>query len=71
MINAYYSKQFLHVFEKVAESVDCSRYPSYEKVYYSRKQFKKARGTEIGENILLDLFLRMDYDYLSGTVDTG
>ncbi len=23
MINAYYSKQFLHVFEKVAESVDC------------------------------------------------
>lgn len=65
MINAYYSKQFLHVFEKVAECVDCSRYPSYEKVYYSRKQFKKAKGTEIGENILLDLFSKNGFTIIS------
>ena len=65
MINAYYSKQFLHVFERVAESVDCSRYPSYEKVYYSRNQFKKAKGTEIGENILLDLFSKNGFTIIS------
>ena len=43
----------------------CSRYPSYEKVYYSRKQFKKAKGTEIGENILLDLFSKNGFTIIS------
>ena len=65
MINSYYSRQFLHVFETVAESVDCSRYPSYEKVYYSRNQFKKAKRTEIGENILLDLFSKNGFTIVS------
>ena len=65
MINSYYSKQFLKVFEIVADQIDCTAYPSYEKVYYSRDQFKKAKSTEIGEDILLDLFKKNGFTIIS------
>ena len=65
MINGYYSKPFLKVFETVAEQVDCTKYPSYDRVYYSRDQFKKAKGSEIGEAVLLDLFRKNDFTIIS------
>jgi len=61
MVNGYYSKGFLKIFEAVADKVDCSKYPAYQKVYYSRANFKKAKGSEIGEQILLKLFQKNDF----------
>lgn len=65
MINGYYSRQFLKVFETVADQVDCSRYPSYDRVYYARNQFRKAKGSEAGEAILLDLFQKNGFTLIS------
>lgn len=65
MINAYYSQEFLDVFQKVAEKVDCSKYPHYEKVYYARSSFKKAQETEVGESILLELFRKNGFTIIS------
>lgn len=65
MVNGYYSKEHLAVFDKVAEQVDCSKFPSYKKVYYSRANFKKAQGSEVGEELLLDLFERNDFTIVS------
>lgn len=65
MINAYYSKEFLAVFEKVVSGVDCSKYPKYDKVYYARASLKKAQETELGESILLDLFKKNNFTIIS------
>lgn len=65
MINGYYSKEYLDVFSKVAEQIDCTKYPRYEKVYYSRNKFKKAQGSEVGEEILLDIFEKNNFKIIS------
>lgn len=65
MINSYYSKEHLSIFDKVVSQVDCTKYPSYEKVYYSRANFKKAQGSEVGEEILLDLFQKNNFTIVS------
>lgn len=65
MINAYYSREFLEVFEKVVAGVDCSKYPKYDKVYYARASFKKAQETEVGESILLDLFKKNGFTIIA------
>ena len=65
MINGYYSEEYLNVFSQVADQVDCSKYSGYEKVYYSRNNFKKAQGSEVGEEILLDLFKKNGFKIIS------
>ena len=65
MTNAYYSKGYLEVFDKVANSIDCSKYPVYDKVYYSRANVKKAQGSEIGEDILLEVFQKNGFHIVS------
>ena len=65
MTNSYYSKGYLEIFDRVAECVDCTKYPSYEKVYYSRANVKKAQGSEIGEEILLGLFEKNGFHIVS------
>ena len=65
MINSYYSKEFLSIFETVASKVDCSKYPSYDKVYYARAHFKKAMDSEMGEEILLELFQKNGFTIIS------
>lgn len=65
MINGYYSRAYLDVFSRVAEQVDCSKYPKYDKVYYSRNELKKAQGSEVGEEILLDLFQKNNFKVIS------
>lgn len=65
MVNGYYSKEFLALFDTVAGKVDCTKYPFYEKVYYSRSNFKKAKGSEIGEEMLLDLFRKNDFTIIA------
>ena len=65
MINAYYSKEFLEIFEKVVSGVDCSKYPTYDKVYYARASFKKAQESELGENVLLELFKKNHFTIIS------
>ena len=63
--NCYYSKAFLNVFEKVVSSVDCQKYPVYRNVYFSRRKFKKARQSEVGEEILLNLFKKNGFRTIS------
>ena len=65
MINAYYSKEFLGIFQRVADAVDCTKYETYQKVYYSRANVKKAKGSEIGEDILLELFEKNNFTIIS------
>lgn len=65
MINGYYSQEFLQVFDRVADRVDCLAFPTYEKVYYSRAAFKKAQGSEVGEELLLELFEKNDFTIIS------
>ena len=65
MINGYYSQEFLDVFNKVIEGVDCSKYPSYDKVYYARASFKKAQDSEMGESILLELFKKNNFTIIA------
>jgi len=65
MINGYYTKEFLQVFDKVAEGVDCAGYPDYDKVYYSRANLKKAQGSEIGEELLLEVFRKNNFTIIS------
>ena len=63
--NSFYSNAFLNVFEKVASAVDCQKYPVYKKVYFSRRKFGKARKSEFGEEILLNLFKKNRFKMIS------
>lgn len=63
----YYSDQFLHIFDRVAEAVvpDPSWVP-VEKIYYSRSQLKKYGGEldEFGYELMDDFFARNGYTAL-------
>lgn len=61
MANCYYSKKFLRVFDKVVSAVDCQKYPQYKDVYLSRTKFPKAKKSEFGEEVFLNLFEKNGY----------
>lgn len=65
MVNGYYSKEFLKIFQKVADGVDCTKYPSYQKVYYSRAHLKKAKDSELGEEVLLHFFQKNGFTMIA------
>ena len=53
--NTYYSDQFLNMFDDVASGVDLEAYPKHEKIYFTRRKFRKAVTTEYGENFITDI----------------
>ena len=44
------------MFDIVARNADIGCLPIYDKVYFTRNQFAKAKRSEIGEDMLLDFF---------------
>lgn len=63
--NGYYSDAHLRVFDTIAEKVDCSAYPTYNKVYYARKNVQKAQGSEVGEAEVVRLFEQNGFTVIS------
>lgn len=65
--NRYYSHQFLKVFDFVAENAlkEDGHIQVYNKVYFSRMGWHKAKTSEYGEEILVDLFRKNGYHIVS------
>lgn len=59
--NVYYSNEYLKMFDTIAVRIELKCTIKHDKVYFTRSQFKKAQGSEIGENILLDYFRKNGY----------
>lgn len=67
--NQYYSQQHIKLFDHVAEAaiseivVAQEQFP--EKIYFTRQAFKKAVSSEVGEEILIDLFSRNGFEIIA------
>ncbi|MBR3614182.1 MAG: glycosyltransferase family 61 protein [Clostridia bacterium] len=62
--NKYYSEKYLKVFDKVCESVNIKN-EKINGVYFSRNSWYKAQESEIGEDLLIDLFQKNGYKIIA------
>ncbi|MDM0473295.1 glycosyltransferase 61 family protein [Clostridium perfringens] len=63
--NKYYSNEYLSIFNKVASNVNISLMDNKKQIYFSRLGYSKAKSTEIGEELLIDIFKRNGFDIIS------
>lgn len=63
--NNYYSKEYLEIFERVASNVNFEEITTYEKVYFTRSGYSKAKSSEIGEEIFIDIFKENGFKIIS------
>lgn len=63
--NKYYSQEFLEIFDRVAESVQIDNTKKYEGCYLTRSNWYKSKNTEIGEDVLIQLFKENGYKIVS------
>lgn len=62
----YVTPQFAAIFDRVAENVKPNPdWKTYDKIFLTRSQFKKARETEIGTEVFDDYFRKNGYEILS------
>lgn len=64
-IDSYYSQEFLDLFDRVANAADTESIAPADRVYYTRGLFGKARETECGEEIFVDLFQKNGFEIVS------
>ena len=62
--NSYYSKQYLNVFEKVAENIPIENY-CYKKIYFTRRKLMKAKTSEFGEELFEKNYERNGYKIIA------
>lgn len=62
----WYTKEYVRMFDVIAENA-CSdievreKYMNVDKVYFTRTNFPKARGSEFGEGLIEDIFIANGY----------
>lgn len=60
----YYTDEYLKIFRKIINNIDCSKY-SYDKVYFTRRKLRNAKNSELGEKNIEKFFKRNGYTVLS------
>jgi hypothetical protein len=60
----YYSQEWLNIFDKVVSNVNIKPVEK-KRVYFTRNRFSKAKSSEIGEEIFIDVFTKNGFDIIS------
>lgn len=63
--NKYYSQEYINIFNKIASNVNMKLSDNEEKVYFTRCGYSKAKNTEIGEEMLVNLFKKNGFKVIS------
>lgn len=63
--NGYYTDQFLKVFDTVVSRIKEKNQEKNAKIYFTRSGWYKSKGSEVGEDLLVDLFKKNGFKIVS------
>lgn len=64
--NLYWSNEYLNVFNYIKQHINRKTFQiSSKKIYFSRRKFRKANNSEIGENMLENFFSKNGFEIIS------
>ena len=63
--NGYYTDQFLKVFDTVVARIEEKSKEENTKIYFTRSGWYKSKGSEVGEDLLVDLFRKNGFKIVS------